>query len=487
MNGRDYGTESSTLATVPPNQEDMTSLLSVNGLTDEDPEIEKLFDQFYNELVHQDNESSWAEPISFKDKEGFPCFALNTALEHQYQQQQQQQLSLHSGHQWNPALRPLPIPQTTGGNPTTSLPHPSPLRAAKQLPAKAPRSSAKHGKVSTATLLRNGTSAHCLTSTKGNSVPARQRAVGRTADVPNDTVTAMISEYDVVLGDTHTPTFATEVYRQVRQEYAKRRIKPHELAQLKHKVQQQILLAKTTEANDSGHNLPYSVHHNNIPEGPTFWYSVKAAARLHGKIQPGSSHRYLPHRADKGPYAIATDQAIVDDVRNAPRKSRTRKLTPVFRLALGSNRSVTTLTGSSAIADLAAQAQLISETWMAGDAVKTWCVETFRTDLKRLVSWHQTSVTASPTPLPETLECTLASKGPSALQVRLQALHVQQLEVGFCEAVNRLGNDMVERYNRVQKMLSETHSSHPTPDTDDSGDVVAGSDEDDDTGYAPAA
>lgn len=141
-----------------------------------------------------------------------------------------------------------------------------------------------------------------------------------------------IEDFDVVLGDPHTPTLGTSLYRQVRQQYAKKNITAKELEVIKSTLHDKLHERMTLD----------------VP-APTFWYSVKNKA----KVKEGSQHRYLKTHIKKGAFGtldfyfwsilelasnfsnrfllsssgIATDKAIIADVRNAPKRSRTRKKT----------------------------------------------------------------------------------------------------------------------------------------------------------------
>lgn len=228
-----------------------------------------------------------------------------------------------------------------------------------------------------------------------------------------------IDECDVILGDPHTPTIGTNVYRQIRQVYAKRKIKQSDLAIIREQLTQKL--------KEMMNSTPTPT--------PTFWYSIKNKS----KLKEGSPHRYLKSHIKKGAFGIATDQAVIEDVRNAPKRSRVRKKdsTPLFGL-------------EGSLSHVVSQAKTKCEEWVGANADKELYAKFFKEDLQRLIPWCDSYVQK------KTDAETNALHQPDLKQTflreaRVHDIHAKQLDGALVSLVNQLGNDMVERYQLGQQ------------------------------------
>jgi len=229
----------------------------------------------------------------------------------------------------------------------------------------------------------------------------------------DDEESKSIPDYDVVLGHSHTPTMGTRVWRDVRRTHAKRFISDKTLSELKAELRQ---------------NLEAFIE-NDLPRNPLFWFSSINTE----KLDPGSKERRVLKGGSGCMFGIATDKAIKQDVKNAPKKDRSRN-TNAFHLE-GTPEQVLS------------QAKSELEDWVGNDLTKRLVAEGFKENLERLVDWRDEY---------DKKKTETEQMGKEHLhETLIHEIHVEQLNEGFASQANQLANDMVERYERLKRKLGE--------------------------------
>jgi len=223
-----------------------------------------------------------------------------------------------------------------------------------------------------------------------------------------------IPDYDVVLGHSHTPTMGTRVWRDVRRSHAKRSIADKTLSELKAELRQ---------------NLEASIE-KRLPRNPLFWYSATNTK----KLDPDSKERRVLKGGSGCLFGIATDKAIKQDVKNAPKKDRSRS-TNAFNLE-GTPEQVST------------QAKAELEAWVGNDSTKRLVAEGFKENLVRLEKWRDEY---------DKKKTESEQMGTERLhEALIHEIHVEQLNERFASQANQFANDMVERYERLKRKLGES-------------------------------
>mmetsp|Transcript_25587 Transcript_25587/g.48457 ORF Transcript_25587/g.48457 Transcript_25587/m.48457 type:complete len:606 (-) Transcript_25587:196-2013(-) len=227
-----------------------------------------------------------------------------------------------------------------------------------------------------------------------------------------------IRDHDVVLGDTHEPTWGTKIYREVRKPYAKKTLDNEQLKHVKTEFQRRL-------EKELGHKLKGP---------PTFWVN-KACTNKIKQSQVAGCLRNRPGIT----YAYAKDHAIKEDIKNASARSRTRG-TKVF-----------TIKGSLATA-IDKALQTVQE-WVADDVDKELYAKNFREDLKRLAPWHGMYI-GKKADCEHRAMVEPEMKGTHMREARIHETHASHLETALVDMINQMGNLMVDAHRNATKRSS---------------------------------
>lgn len=218
-----------------------------------------------------------------------------------------------------------------------------------------------------------------------------------------------IPDYDIILGEPKAYTLGTRVYRRVRQEYARKRLKPSQLCDFRQKV--------------------FAAMCRQAPEcrvAPTYWYRSTAPT----KIDRGSS--VVGHHPESSrSYSWATDQALADDIRNCTKRKRAQ-------FVLGKDLP---------FEELVSQALSLCDSWVASSRssdreVRELCAKGFRADIQRIVDEQDRAISTS-----ESSRKALNIDTDALMQI--EDLHRHQRERRLVESVHSVWKEMLERHASV--------------------------------------
>jgi len=126
---------------------------------------------------------------------------------------------------------------------------------------------------------------------------------------------------------------------------------------------------------------------------------------------------------------MATDEAIKQDIKSAPKQSRTRQ---TFYL-------------SGSLEEVLEQARETCELWAGTDKTKRECAKGFKEDLGRLIPWRN-DYEKKKADAKGKARIDSKMKQAHLQEARIHDIHFKQLEAPFITLVNQLGNAMVERH-----------------------------------------
>ena len=224
-----------------------------------------------------------------------------------------------------------------------------------------------------------------------------------------------IPDHDVVLGDTHEPTWGTKIYREIRRQYAKKTITNEQLKLVKQEFQERL-------EKELGKKLPCP---------PRFWCNKEIKAKT--KQIPVSG--FLKNRPGIT-YAYAKDQAIKEDVKNASARPRTRM--PKYFTFKGS------------LSEVIEKALEACDAWVGDDIDKELYAKGFKEDIGRLVPWREEYVHKKEA-CEQRASCETVMRGTHMREARIHESHANHLEIAMVDMINQLGNMMIEGHRADTK------------------------------------
>ena len=251
-----------------------------------------------------------------------------------------------------------------------------------------------------------------------------------------------IQEYHIVLGCNHTPTKGTKVYRRVRENYVGRAA--DDLTRFENHLQREL----ERVFDDPGPLV--------------FWYNAKRNPNL---VHPQSTRGLLPgayENKDKYDFRLATEEAILKDMRGARDRNNKKKKRSGKVFELEANKPV---------AELVQEALQVAHEWRGNDGSKEIYVHCFQLDLERLPDWSEACHR----------ECRLsewkAADDPGqqdvhARELQVHTLHTETVDRLILTLINQMGNDMVNRFK------AESAGSKQGNRKKDDGDATNGVEDD---------
>ena len=228
-----------------------------------------------------------------------------------------------------------------------------------------------------------------------------------------------IPDHDVVLGDTHEPTWGTKIYRDVRKPYAKKTITNEQLKQVKQQFQERL-------EKELGKKLPCV---------PRFWCNKEMKAKT--KQIPVSG--FLKNRPGIT-YAYAKDEAIKDDIKNASARPRTRM--------------VKLFTFKGTLDEVVDKAMEACDAWVGDDIDKELYAKGFKEDIARMVPWRLEYVEKKEE-CEQKASCESVMRRTHLREARIHETHANHLEMAMVEMINQLGNLMIESHRVDTKKTSK--------------------------------
>lgn len=239
-----------------------------------------------------------------------------------------------------------------------------------------------------------------------------------------------IPDHDVVLGDTHEPTWGTKIYRDVRKPYAKKSITNEQLKLVKVEFQRRL-----------------EKERGRLSAPPVFWCNKESKTKT--KQIPVSG--FLKNRPGIT-YAYAKDQAIKEDIKNASARPRTR--------------ASKHFTFKGSLDDVIHKAIDACDVWVGEDIDKELYAKGFKEDIERLVPWRREYIQRKEDCEQRAMNETVM-RGTHLREARIHETHASHLDVAMVDMINQLGNMMIESYRMDAKKT-------PRSDTFSTGDSSAG-------------
>lgn len=219
-----------------------------------------------------------------------------------------------------------------------------------------------------------------------------------------------IPDHDVVLGDTHEPTWGTKIYRDIRKPYAKKTITNEQLKHVKQEFHERL-------EKELGKKLPCL---------PRFWCNKEIAAKT--KQIPVSG--FLKNRPGIC-YAYAKDEAIKDDIKNASARPRTR-MAKLF-------------TFKGTLDEVIEKALEACDAWVGDDIDKELYAKGFKEDIGRMAPWRAEYV-AKKEACEQQAMCESVMRRTHMREAMIHESHASHLEIAMVEMINQLGNLMIEAH-----------------------------------------
>ncbi|KAL7575890.1 hypothetical protein ACA910_003202 [Epithemia clementina (nom. ined.)] len=219
-----------------------------------------------------------------------------------------------------------------------------------------------------------------------------------------------IPDHDVVLGDTHEPTWGTKIYREIRKPYAKKTITNEQLKHVKQEFQERL-------EKELGKKLPCL---------PRFWCNKELRAKT--KQIPVSG--FLKNRPGIT-YAYAKDEAIRDDIKNASARPRTRML------------KLFTFKGT--LDEVIEKALEACDAWVGEDIDKELYAKGFKEDISRMAPWRAEYVEKKEY-CEQKAMCESVMRRTHMREASIHESHASHLEIAMVEMINQLGNLMIEAH-----------------------------------------
>lgn len=231
-----------------------------------------------------------------------------------------------------------------------------------------------------------------------------------------------IPDHDVVLGDTHEPTWGTRVYREVRKPYARKTITTEQLKHIKLELERRL-------EKEMGKKLPCPL---------SFWCNKESQS----KTKPTPFSGFLKCRPGIT-YAYAKDDAIRDDVKNAAARSRTRT-TKHFNF-------------QGSLDEVIEKAKEACDAWVGDEIDKELYARGFREDLERMIPWrgeyHQKKQECEHRALSESV-----MRGTHMREAKIHEAHANHLETAMVDMINQLGNMMIGSHRNDTKRAKSSES-----------------------------
>ena len=235
--------------------------------------------------------------------------------------------------------------------------------------------------------------------------------------------------HDVVLGDTHEPTWGTKIYREVRKPYAKKTITNEQLKTIKVEFQRRL-------EKELGKKLAAP---------PVFWCNKQSKT----KSKPIPVSGFLKNRPGIT-YAYAKDQAIKDDVKNASARSRTRATKHfIFKGSLD---------------EVVEKAVDTCNKWVGGNIEKELYARGFKEDLERMVPWRSEYIRRKDVST-QKARTEVVMSGTHMREARIHETHAGHLEIVMVDMINQLGNMMVEAYRQECKKAKQSADNFSVGDS----------------------
>jgi hypothetical protein len=267
---------------------------------------------------------------------------------------------------------------------------------------------------------------------KDSDIASSKMDVATTQQAEDSSLTILIEEHHIVLGVHHTPTRGTEIYRSVRLNYIGRgtRIDKDVVAIMKRDLQQHL-----------------AVEFPLVQGPPVFWFNSKKSKTRGPPMMQGDERGVLGGPYGKYCFRKATDNAIIKSMKDArPTKLQSKdvKLPPLAP-------SLFQVEGPS-IHQAGEQALEIGDTWRGDQLEKGLYMKGFREGVQRLTTWWQTthdSIASSRQRAQEDPDM----KSSHLRDAQVQEVYAADLNRFLVDVINRLGNNMVERYDREQQEM----------------------------------